>query len=33
MDAMESRLKKDGSQGIALVFGGHIRQSGASIGD
>jgi hypothetical protein len=33
MEAMESRLKKDGSQGLDLVFGGHTRQSGASIGD
>ena len=33
MDAMESRLKKDGSQGLDSVFGSHTRQSGASIGD
>ena len=32
MDAMESCLKKDGSQGLDLVFGSHTRPSGASIG-
>jgi hypothetical protein len=32
MDVMESRLRKDGSQGLDLVFGSHTRQSGAPIG-
>jgi hypothetical protein len=33
MDAMESRLRKDGwSGGLDLVFGSHTRLTGASIG-